>query len=178
MIMISTMIFFSFHKQAQTCSGLKRKTKASKSTWYCLVFMLRQFQALYFLYFVFCISFHRFPQICCATPPTTALSRSKSKVLLMMRNSLGEIWKDSQHYCPVLFKFKFFVLFVSYFLIKTMLFKMKTTKSDDQYNTQRGSCDSDEANAMVIRISSIKILLCEIESIEWSWIWNVQYTSY
>ena len=88
MIMISTMIFFSFHKQAQTCSGLKRKTKASKSTWYCLVFMLRQFQALYFLYFVFCISFHRFPQICCATPPTTALSRSKSKVLLMMMNSL------------------------------------------------------------------------------------------
>ena len=55
---------------------------------------------------------------------------------------------------------------------------MKTTKSDDQYNTQRGSCDSDEANAMVIRISSMKILHCEIESIEWSWIWNVQYISY
>ena len=32
---------------------------------------------------------------------------------------------------------------------------------------------------MVIRISSImKILYCEIESLEWSWIWNVQYTSY
>ena len=36
-----------------------------------------------------------------------------------------------------------------------MLFKMKTTKSDDQYNTQRGSCDSDEANAMVIQTSSL-----------------------
>ena len=32
---------------------------------------------------------------------------------------------------------------------------METTTSDDQYNTQRGSCDSDEANTMVIQISSL-----------------------